>query len=186
MVIQRQTKNNGYPFRYWLPANLYMHVALCGGLVTGFWPILRARAKKIVSLSCFVWPLAAAWLTYGQPSLSQVRADLDQHMGAHTPKLLESRCTHLLGRYWDVWPAVFHANLTLYEQGKQEMIWGITHRSSVTQDTWQSLPVSTWRLAVLTQKQAQQQDALRYLHGYRIPKPSHVEDHEIFQVWSYD
>ena len=42
-------------------------------------------------------------------------------------------CTHVTGDYWHVWPAVFHANLRLYEEHSSRRIWGIADRCTPTE-----------------------------------------------------
>jgi len=42
-----------------------------------------------------------------------VRSDLDETLGKYTSEILQSGATHIVGNYWKVWPATFHANMTL-------------------------------------------------------------------------
>jgi hypothetical protein len=41
-----------------------------------------------------------------------------------------------VGDYWDVWPAVFHANWVRFERREPGQLWGITGRSGATERLW--------------------------------------------------
>jgi hypothetical protein len=93
--------------------------------------------------------LAAPLYLYGRPSLGKVRADLDETLGAYTPEILQSGATHIVGDYWKVWPATFHANLALYEMGSDRRIWGVTDRSTPTRIFWSEIAPEKMRLATV-------------------------------------
>jgi hypothetical protein len=42
----------------------------------------------------------------------------------------------LAGDYWTVWPAVFHANMVLYERAGHVGVFGLTYRSDQTDKMW--------------------------------------------------
>ena len=92
--------------------------------------------------------LCVATGLYGLPSPARARAEVDHALGARTANILTSGATHVLGDYWAVWPSVFHANLTLYEQKSDRRIWGISHRSWATHDQWAATPATQMRFAV--------------------------------------
>jgi len=79
---------------------------------------------------------------------SGVRAILDKRFGTYTNDVLTSGCTHICGNSWIVWPAVFHVNMVLHEQGSRRRVWGITERSEPTQDKWRTIPMEQWKVAV--------------------------------------
>jgi hypothetical protein len=85
---------------------------------------------------------------YHFPSLSGVRAQLDRELGGRTADILESRCDYVAGDYWRVWPAVFHANLVLYERNECRTVWGITDRSDATRHLWPHIPLQDLRVAI--------------------------------------
>jgi hypothetical protein len=82
------------------------------------------------------------------PSFARVRAMVDQQFGRWTAAVIDNHCTHVGPDYWDVWETAFHANLTLYESGSQQVVWGIALRSEVTRDLWPGL-LHSGRVAVL-------------------------------------
>ena len=91
----------------------------------------------------------AVALGYDAPSLTEVRAVLDDRMGHRTADILAARCTHIAGNYWRVWPMVFHANLVSYERGERRTIWGVALRGGPTQRIWRRMPRAAIRIAVV-------------------------------------
>ena len=94
------------------------------------------RATAAISILMF----ACVGLRYGCPSAAQVRRDFDQRFGRMTEQVLATRATVIAGAYWTVWPAVFHANQVLHEQGLREIVYGLTYRSSTTDPLWADAP----------------------------------------------
>jgi hypothetical protein len=45
----------------------------------------------------------------------------------------------IVGDYWTVWPAVFHANLASYGQAGRRVVFGLSYRSDPTNPLWWSL-----------------------------------------------
>ena len=89
--------------------------------------------------------LPLAFLRYGPPSPAAARAALGTGPGAEDARtIVADGCTHVLGDYWRVWPAVFQSRVTLRDRGEDRKIWGIAFRSTPTWDLWK-LP--DWRLA---------------------------------------
>src|SRR5262249_61076806 len=108
------------------PAGLLVRAALAVAAVT---PLCAALGRRgCIGLYLVTTPilLGAAVAGYGLPSPAGVRADLDRLLGTRTEDILAGRCTHVAGDYWKVWPAVFHANLVLYERAESRTVWGVT------------------------------------------------------------
>jgi hypothetical protein len=108
--------------------------------------IYRRRALTAASMILF---LGAPLYLYGWPSRARVRGDLDSTLGQCTPEILQSGATQIVGDYWNVWPATFHANMTLYEMGSDRRIWGVTVRSGPTEMFWSQIPANKMRLAAV-------------------------------------
>jgi hypothetical protein len=142
---------NGLGSRYLMPGVLFLGTALVV-LVVG--PACAAAGRRArVGLCASTAPalLVTALALYGTPSLSGARADLDRSLGALTEDLLAARCTHVVGNFWDVWPAVYHANLVLHERGDTRMVWGIAYRCMPTREGWSQVPPEAMRLAIPVQ-----------------------------------
>ena len=138
---------NNYPSRYLIPSVIYFQAA-CATLAVS--AVCRVRGLQRFSapvLLSFLMLAASAW-GYGVPSLRRVRADVDRVFGARTADILDARCTHVSGDYWRVWPAVFHANLVLYERKAGHVIWGVTFRGSPAYSHWKTMPMESIRVAV--------------------------------------
>jgi hypothetical protein len=70
-------------------------------------------------------------------------------LGQYTPNIIQSGATHIVGDYWNVWTATFHANMALYEMGSDRRIWGVTVRSGPTEIFWSQIPPDKMRLAAV-------------------------------------
>gem|GEM_PF-1593244 len=86
---------------------------------------------------------------FGFPSPARAREAVDAGLGLHSEAVLASGATHVIGNFWRVWPAVFHANLRLDERGDDRKIWGITYRSAPTRDLWMPADWTRARFAAL-------------------------------------
>ena len=124
-----------FPYRYAIPSVVLLVIsgAMFASLAAERLPAGWRTGLEAVLLLALI---AGLTLRYGAPSYGRVRMIVDQRFGGATSALCDSHCTHVLGNYWDVWGAVFHANLTKYESGSRQVIWGITDRSLVTRDLW--------------------------------------------------
>ncbi|MBX6313198.1 MAG: hypothetical protein IRY99_09830 [Isosphaeraceae bacterium] len=139
---------NGYTYRYLIPSALMIQAAL---LAIGLAPLCRAVGpwtRQGLNTAIAAGLVAGAALTYGFPSASGVRADIDRCFGARTADLIDARCTHLAGTYGQVWPSVFHAAIVLYERGENHVVWAITGRSEATADLWSRVPPDRLRVAI--------------------------------------
>jgi hypothetical protein len=134
---------NGHAPRYLLPALLLIQTALCA-MVLG---AIRGKAgQNCVTLGMSVVLVLSVAGNYGAPSLTIVRACLDQRLGRHTEVVLAADCTHVGGDYWQTWTTVFHVNLTLRDRGDARQVWGVAYRGRATMQRWRS---AAPRLAML-------------------------------------
>jgi hypothetical protein len=92
---------------------------------------------------------------------------MDQKFGSDTRTLLDNHCTHVLGDYWEVWGKVFHANLTQYESGSSQVLWGLTFRSQVTRDLW--LPPLDGGLVAVVRSPKSEEGWLREAESLQLP-----------------
>lgn len=140
-------KVNGFAPRYGMQAFIMLDIslgsaaaALAGAFIAGQgW----GRVRVFVCALLFIG-LARP---YGVPSPQRARAELDRTLGVDTPALISSGATHLIGSYTPIWPAVFHANMTLWKTDRGRRIWAITGRSGPTEKLWRARPYSEWKLA---------------------------------------
>jgi hypothetical protein len=133
---------------YTLPVVFFLHIAF---VVVATAPLFAALTKPIRRMSYIVAGpvlLAAALLSFGAPSLQAVRDGIDHKFGRYSADIVAGGATHIAGGYWDVWPAVFHANLVLHEKYAPGTIWGITYRGEVTQPDWQKMDAADICVAV--------------------------------------
>jgi hypothetical protein len=132
----RWVQMNQYFPRYVYPSILLCTVA--AGLIAA--DLLQNRAKPVTALIAAVLAIATG-VRYGSPSPRTVRSTLDQRFGRMTPDIIMSGASAIGGNYWAVWPAVFHANLTRYEEaGGRRPVYGLTLRSSETNAYWTADP----------------------------------------------
>ena len=132
----RWVQMNQYFPRYVYPSILLCTVA--AAIVAT--ALVRHRSKLVTALIVGVLAIATG-AGYGRPSLGGVRSTLDQHFGTMTPDVIANGARVIGGNYWTVWPAVFHANLTVYRQaGEHRPIYGLTFRSSETNGLWTGEP----------------------------------------------
>jgi len=141
----RWIAENQFHWRYLIPSLLLVHLA-GAGLVAE--PLCRGRAlRPALALALVLVPLAAL-AVYGWPSVARVAAELDERMGAHTEEVLAARCDLVVGDYWSVWPAVWHAAWVAHRRGL-EGPFGLTHRAVATVPLWKSRPRSELRICRL-------------------------------------
>jgi hypothetical protein len=137
-------------------------VLLLGLLLEGR-PVRWTRVANALALAAL---LPLAFLRYGPPSPAAARAALAAGPGgADARRIVADGCTHVLGDYWSVWPAVFQARVMGRERGEERKVWGITFRSLPTLDLWRQSDWREARIAVLGPPQ--QAEAVRAF--YRIP-----------------
>ena len=148
---------NGFAFRFLLPSALMLQAALLGIAAAPLSVLLGSQQQRLSYVVAMPLALVAAFASYGPPSLAGVYRDLDPHYafaGTNSPQplatreLLDSGATHVAGDYWKVWPAVFRANLALYERGERRTVWGIAQRSGPTHRYWSQTPRDRLRVAI--------------------------------------
>lgn len=159
MATRQWVPENGYRIRFLFIPALFTQaglLALAVAALASRWPHVVRRLGMPLGAALISLAIASA---LGAPSLAHVRGSLaqremrirveDNPAVILTDDLLATRCTHIAGNYWKVWPAVFRANLALYEQGEQRVVWGLTLRSDATSAFWKAVPRSKTRIAVL-------------------------------------
>ena len=149
-----ELNQNSEVYRFWLPA-FFTAVA---GVACSFWPPMwramsHAGAARVLGRRAIRWSLpvmvvSAAVVAYGIPSLSRVRRDVDARCGRLTNDLRDAGCTHVVGSYWTVWPAMFHANLVAHERGESEFVWGEAFRAGPLRPLWHDVPLGEIKLAI--------------------------------------
>jgi len=171
---------NGYAYRYLIPSLLLLQSASAAIAVSPLGAVMlrQARIARWLTPAGMLGLWAAAIISFGLPSLTGVRQDIDRQFGQRTAELLAANCTHIAGSYWDVWPAVFHANLVLYERGETRLLWGLSQRSPATKTLWSAIPLDKVRVGVpLHDKEAD-----GYLTAYEFPAMVEVERHRTIVV----
>lgn len=126
---------NHYAPRYMFSSLFLVATAAAILTVSPFHSVWRRRVKLAPAVAT-VFVFVTAALTYGIPSRARVHHNLDEKFGAMTSEILATHATLIAGNYWTVWPAVFHANLALYEQHERTMIYGVTYRDKPTLPLW--------------------------------------------------
>ena len=137
---------NGLAYRYALPAFVLLLAA--AALISGL--ALRGRhlaIRWLLMLTLAGGVVAGMHHRYGGPSYANAHRLVDQKLGSFTDELLAHDATLVMGQYWDVWHAVFHANLTLHERGEGRRVYGIAHRGNALRPLWWPLDAED-RIAV--------------------------------------
>jgi hypothetical protein len=109
----------------------------------------RERWHNAANAVALLALLPAVFLRFGPPSPAAARAAFERHVGRAAPAIVAAGCTHVIGSYWRVWPAVLRANEILWQRGGRRQIWGITARSRPTRDLWWPRSWATARVAVI-------------------------------------
>jgi hypothetical protein len=156
---------NQFWFRYLIPSVIFLQVALMVIVVMPPCAVLGEKVSKGFYALSVPFLLLILSYTYGFPSLAAARSDIDRVAGVRTPDVLAAQATHIVGRYWEVWTTVFHANLVLYERGEGRVIWGVTVRSRPTESLWNLTALEKLCVAIPLHDQL----AVGYLQLYRFP-----------------
>jgi hypothetical protein len=109
----------------------------------------RERWHNAANAVALLALLPAVFLRFGPPSPAAARAAFERHVGPVAPAIVAAGCTHVIGSYWRVWPAVLRANEILWQQGGKRQVWGITTRSRPTRDLWWPRSWKAARVAVI-------------------------------------
>jgi hypothetical protein len=194
LATREHVKANEYSFRYMAHSAMFVEVALFAVAVGPLCLAVGSMARKGIYAGTVGVLLFAALIAYGVPSLSGVRADLatqripvpdppdgelpsfKPYVGMSPAEILDAHCTHIAGGYWQVWTAVFDANLALRDQGEHRVVWGITLRSSPTQRYWSRVPPEQMRVAIPAGGSLPGDPSPEdYLNAYGFPKLVVVE-----------
>ncbi|HYH69390.1 MAG TPA: hypothetical protein VD866_32145, partial [Urbifossiella sp.] len=140
---------NAYSSRYLFPSIFLLNVAAAGAALGPPLSRLAWAKPRAVAVGAALLLPAMTLGVYGWPSVAAARAAVDESTGHHTADVLELRCTHVSGEYWDVWLAVFHANLVRYERGEDGVVWGLAFRAAPTQKKWSAVPPADVRIGWL-------------------------------------
>jgi hypothetical protein len=164
------TKINDYDPRYLEPGFIAVQAGLLGLLLVPLVALLSERAHRTAVALTALALAATGALRYGTPSLAGVRRDIEA-ISPEAAEVVEARCTHVVGTYWTVWPAVFVANLTWYERGERRVVWGFTHRAWPTWDLAMAVPREQMRIAAPLNDPKTPQ----WLETYQLPPLVEVE-----------
>lgn len=127
-------RENAYVTRYVYPSLFLLSAALALLTVAPLEGALnRSRVLALVPASLM---FIVAGAIYGRPSAALVRHDIDQRVGSMASEVVGSGAQLITGDYWTVWPAVFIANLDLYENHEQRSVYGLCYRSVETSAFW--------------------------------------------------
>jgi hypothetical protein len=132
--VFRHVQLNVYYPRYVLPSVILAIVSIA--LMMAWVFDLSAVAHRRASLMTTGLLSIALVLTFGMPSVARLNRVLDERFGQMTPVVITAGATVIVGDYWTVWPAVFHANLSLARHGIHSSVFGFTHRSEATNPLW--------------------------------------------------
>ncbi|MBI5511980.1 MAG: hypothetical protein HY903_24750 [Deltaproteobacteria bacterium] len=143
----RWVQMNHHALRYALPGLIAIQAGAASVMVRAGSRRLFAAGRLLPGsvVAALVLVLAAS---IGLPEPTLLRARLQARLGRATPELRQLGCTHLMGAYGNVWPAVFAGRLDRYERQDQTPLWGITFRAAATEALWRALPERDWRLCV--------------------------------------
>ena len=150
VAVQRWTRHEDYSERFW-------HPALLVALVLATAILMRRHPARWRALGVCVTGLCACQKVYarfGPPAQEAPRRAIEASLGQHTAALLRGGATHVAGDYWHVWPAVFAANIALYDRTQavglfMRPVWGLTFRSAATRTQLMQEPPAHWHVAVL-------------------------------------
>jgi hypothetical protein len=124
---------NRYSFRY-----MYPTLMIAGLAVSTVLAALLARWTKALAVASLCVLAVAAMMSHGVPSLSRIDRGLDDRFGRQSEAILHTGATVIAGDYWRVWPAVFHANLTLARTHTRARVFGLAYRSEETDMLWKN------------------------------------------------
>lgn len=174
MATRIHVRDNECAFRYAVQATLFLEIGLVSIIVGPPYLAAGRFGRQLISVGAVIGFVAAMVVGYGFPSFSAVRADLtimlppgtEQTRSLSAAEVIDERCTHVAGDYWQVWPVVFQANLTMADRHMHRLVWGVTLRSTPTQACWNQIPLREMRVAV---PPGPDPAAIQYLRDYGFP-----------------
>jgi hypothetical protein len=172
--------HNGFNPRYATTSVIMLQCALAVFAGMQWHAVLGDRKAAVATAGLVIVLVVAIVLKFGPPSPRGVRSVLDKRFGTYTNDVLTSGCTHICGDFWKVWPAVFHVNMVLYEQGSRRRVWGITNRSEPTQDKWRTIPMEQWRVAVPIRDPKNKADF--WIKYFKLPPLEEIEQLKTIRV----
>jgi hypothetical protein len=155
------------PGRYFIPVALLAQVALVVAAVAPWLAAASPLWQRRLAHALLLGLLLVVLGVYGTPSVARARAGLDAAAGRYSDQVLAAGASHVIGDYWHVWPAVYHANLLLYERGEARRVWGITHRSLPTAALWTAVPLDQTRVAAIAGDEDQVE---QWVKAYHLPE----------------
>jgi hypothetical protein len=117
---------------------MYPTLMMVGVGVSIVFAALFAKRAKELSITTLAMLLVVVIVGYGTPSLGRIERRLNDRFGVQTAAVLRSGATVIAGDYWRVWPAVFHANLTLARARAHSRVFGLAYRSEETDPLWKT------------------------------------------------
>jgi hypothetical protein len=124
---------NLYSFRY-----MYPTLMIVGSGISTVLAALLAKWTKALAIGSLSVLAMVAMVNYGAPSLTRIDRGLDDRFGRQSDAILRAGATVIAGDYWRVWPAVFHANLTLARAHARARVFGLAYRSEETDMLWKN------------------------------------------------
>jgi hypothetical protein len=110
---------------------------LAFALPGALWAQLQPAPVKGTGVAAGVLMLVVSALRFGLPTSPS--ALLDQRFAAQHQRARAAGCTHVVGRYWDVWPVEL---MSLRDGGP--IIWAISERAGPTREQWQAVSPAKW------------------------------------------
>ncbi|MBN1960236.1 MAG: hypothetical protein JW841_04760 [Deltaproteobacteria bacterium] len=180
----RWLKSNMYASRYAIPSVILILVASAIQITDTFLLWFNSNKNKIFTIIFTIGLLFCLAYRFGPPSMSTARTQFDNTFGKNSANIINVGCTHLIGNYYEVWPAVLHSNMLRYEHSNNSRIWGITARSVVNESLWRNTPFKDWTICQLGDDSERE----KYINAYHLPKMREVKRVEnlILLAWDDD
>jgi hypothetical protein len=117
---------------------MYPTLMIAGAGVSTILVTLLAKWTKPLAIASLSVVTVLTMVDYGAPSLGRIDRGLDDRFGRQTGAILRAGAPVIAGDYWRVWPAVFHANLTLARTHTRARVFGLAYRSEETDVLWKN------------------------------------------------
>jgi hypothetical protein len=180
--VCEHVSDNKFSARYMIPATALLVTGCANLSVTAAaqrWPL------RTVTLAAGAILIAAMLVRYGLPRPARVEALFRHTWSDRAEQANAQRATHLLGRYWDVWPTVFYANLLRHRANDGAVMYGLAYRATPTVRLWAGMPGEDLRVAVI--RTTNPREVNRVCREYGVPpldptplaETSHVTVHAV-------